>query len=158
MVATISGANIDGSDAKQLSEARPEAKYISPQWTPDGDYIVVTKVGTKTELVMHHVEGGSGITLSGSGDDERFWGVGVDAVTRWRTCILPRAGLEARHSSIAGEPLQLGTGDIERLTQGEGGGFRPVLSPDSRYWPMAIGLKRRQDSDCGIYRQVQIAG
>ena len=132
-------ANIDGSDAKQLSEAR-QAKYISPQWTPDGDYIVVTKVGTKTELVMHHVEGGSGITLSGSGDDERFWGVGVDVSPDGEHLYFAQ-GQGSRRNIPASQVSRysLETGDIEWLTQGEGGGFRPVLSPDGRY--MAYGTR-----------------
>ena len=71
-------ADINGADARQLSSER-QAGMISPQWSADGDYLIVTRVGTDTELVMFHIDGGSGVTLTGSGGNERFWGVGIEA-------------------------------------------------------------------------------
>ena len=59
-------ADINGEGARQLSSER-HASMISPQWSSDGDYVIVTRVGTDTELVMFHVDGGSGVTLMGSG-------------------------------------------------------------------------------------------
>lgn len=54
-------ANIDGTEARQLSSER-HAGMISPQWSSDGDYLIITRVATDTELVMFHVGGGSGVT------------------------------------------------------------------------------------------------
>ena len=38
-------ADINGDDARQLSSER-HAGMISPQWSSDGDYLIVTRVGT----------------------------------------------------------------------------------------------------------------
>ena len=54
----------DGRDTTQVTRGRDD-QYWSPEWTPDGRYIVVTKVGgTPTgKLWLFHVDGGSGIPL-----------------------------------------------------------------------------------------------
>ena len=126
-------ADITGADARQLSSER-HAGMISPQWSSDGDYIIVTRVGTDTELVMFHVDGGSGVTLTGSGGNERFWGVGVEASPDGEHLYFAK-GQGSRRDIPASQISRytFATGDIEPLTQGEGGAFRPVLSPDGRF-------------------------
>ncbi len=125
-------ANIDGTEARQLSSER-HAGMISPQWSSDGDYLIVTRVATDTELVMFHVDGGSGVTLTGSGGNERFWGVGVEISPDGEHLYFAE-GQGSRRDIPASQISRyaFATGDIEPLTQGEGGAFRPVLSPDGQ--------------------------
>ena len=125
-------ANIDGTDARQLSSER-HAGMISPQWSSNGNYLIVTRVATDTELVMFHVDGGSGVTLTGSGGNERFWGVGVETSPDGEHLYFAE-GQGSRRDIPASQISRyaFATGDIEPLTQGEGGAFRPVLSPDGQ--------------------------
>lgn len=126
-------ANIDGTGARKISD-ETQWGIISPEWTPDGDYIVVTKTAAQTEMTIYHVEGGSGVTLTGAGDNEKFWGVG--------TAISPNGKHLYFANRVNGNgPIRnfpaaqisrydMDTGMLEPVTQGEGGAFRPVISPD----------------------------
>src|SRR5215469_5278435 len=59
-------ANIDGSEPKQLSKD-PQGDFESPSWTPDGDYVLVSRkpdnVATH-EVWMYHIQGGTGIQVT----------------------------------------------------------------------------------------------
>jgi Tol biopolymer transport system component len=126
-------ANIDGSKPRKISDEK-QWGIISPAWTPDGDYIVVTKTATQTEMTMYHVDGGSGISLAGSGDDEKFWGVGADVSPDGRYLYFAKRqdgnGPARNFPSAQVVRYDMRSGELEQLTQGEGGGFRPAISPD----------------------------
>src|SRR6266567_5864126 len=52
----------DGTEPKQISKD-PNAEFASPNWTPDGQYILVSKAGfgiNTFEIWMYHIQGGSG--------------------------------------------------------------------------------------------------
>ena len=126
-------ANIDGSDARRISDEKHWG-IISPAWSADGNYIVVTKTAEKVQMTMYHVDGGSGVTLSGSGDDEKFWGVGAAPSNDGKYLYFAKrenSNGPARNFPAAQiSRYNLATGAIDQVTQGEGGGYRPVLSPD----------------------------
>ncbi|MFC1662288.1 TolB family protein, partial [Gemmatimonadota bacterium] len=52
-------ANADGTDARALTED-PRENYMSPVWTPDGEYVLATK---GTQLWLFHEDGGSGVQV-----------------------------------------------------------------------------------------------
>ncbi len=54
-------SNADGSDARQLTDTERQ-NYMSPVWTPDGDYIMATR---GTQQWLYHVGGGSGVQVTG---------------------------------------------------------------------------------------------
>lgn len=54
-------ANADGSDPRQLTDGERES-YMSPVWTPDGDYVMATK---GTQQWLFHQNGGSGVQVTG---------------------------------------------------------------------------------------------
>lgn len=54
-------ANADGSDPRQLTDGERQ-NYVSPEWTPDGDYIMVAK---GTQQWLYHKDGGSGVQVTG---------------------------------------------------------------------------------------------
>lgn len=56
----------DGSDARQLTDDERES-YMSPEWAPDGDYVMATKDGQQW---LYHVDGGSGVQVTGHDDDD----------------------------------------------------------------------------------------
>ena len=50
--------SIDGADTTQVTTGKGD-RYISPEWTPDGSYIVASK-GTTSKPWLYHVDGGLG--------------------------------------------------------------------------------------------------
>src|SRR5437867_6998819 len=56
----------DGTEPKQVSKD-PTSEFASPNWTPDGQYILVSKAsfGINTfEVWMYHIQGGSGVQIT----------------------------------------------------------------------------------------------
>lgn len=53
---------LDGKDTTQLTKGNNN-QYVSPEWTPDGQYVVASRSGGTfgvAKLWMFHVEGGNG--------------------------------------------------------------------------------------------------
>jgi WD40 repeat protein len=60
-------ANADGTGLHQLTHGR-EATYFSPEWTPDGQYIAVSRAGATggaEKIWLYHTAGGRGLELGG---------------------------------------------------------------------------------------------
>ena len=58
----------DGSGVKQVSKD-PNSEFVSPSWSPDGNYIFVSKAAFgigSSEVWMYHVNGGSGVQITKS--------------------------------------------------------------------------------------------
>lgn len=59
-------ANVDGSDPRQLSKDDDKVLFASPAWSPDGQYVYVSRSDADLgafKIWMYHVQGGSGIEL-----------------------------------------------------------------------------------------------
>ena len=54
-------ARADGTDPRQLTDTERE-NYMSPVWTPDGEYVMT---GKGTQLWLYHEDGGSGVQVTG---------------------------------------------------------------------------------------------
>ncbi|HSM59192.1 MAG TPA: amidohydrolase family protein [Longimicrobiales bacterium] len=54
-------SDADGSDARALTTSERES-YMSPVWTPDGEYVIA---GKGAQLWLWHVDGGSGAQITG---------------------------------------------------------------------------------------------
>ena len=134
----------DGTDLEQVTTGKSDL-YTSPEWTPDGAYIVASKtfspLGGAAKLWMYHVEGGSGTALFGSGDDDSAdrrlktlgaaFGPDVDRIYHARAegdweynAMLPRYQVAVYDRD---------TGESTTITSRYGGGFRPAVSPDGRW-------------------------
>ena len=148
-------ADRDGTNARPLTKGK-NTRYLSPEWTPDGKYIIVSRLGGTggTQLWLYHVDGGSGVNLTGSderrqlnplgaafGKDDRFVYYTERTATgsvynqmnfRWQL------GMYDRH-----------TGENFRMSDELGSAMRPVLSPDGRWlvyatrWDAQTGLRVR---------------
>ncbi|MCP4656183.1 MAG: amidohydrolase family protein [bacterium] len=132
-----------GGEPKKLSQDT-EADFASPSWTPDGSYVLVSRVGKGTvglrpfELWMYHVHGGSGVQITKSAGDrprrQRHNALGAVASPDGRFLYYTRRLGGAQYNATF--PMwQIGrrdrrTGDEDVLTQALGSAFRPVLSPD----------------------------
>jgi Tol biopolymer transport system component len=132
----------DGSDAKQISK-EASAEFASPSWSPDGNYVFVSKAGfgiNTFEIWMYHVQGGSGVQVTKAKAapttprDQRHNAVGVVASADGKYLYYAmRHGGFAYNAQL---PLwQIArrdrkTGDEDVLLQQLESSFRPVLSPD----------------------------
>lgn len=132
----------DGSEAKQISKDSA-GEFASPNWTPDGNYVLVSKAGfgiNTFEIWMYHVQGGSGVQITKAKPApttpraERHNAIGVVASADGKYLYYA-----VRHGGFAYNaqfPLwQIArrdrkTGDEDVLLQQFESSFRPVLSPD----------------------------
>src|SRR5215475_7909799 len=58
--------SLDKKDTVQLTKGNDNL-YVSPEWTPDGEYVVASKsggLGGVARLWMYNVEGGTGVQLA----------------------------------------------------------------------------------------------
>jgi len=152
-------ANADGSDAYGLTRGERQ-NYMSPIWTPDGEYVLATK---GTQLWLYHEDGGSGVQATGFredgapappahfgaafGDDARYvWvnlrgslsgGFETTFEDEWTTEFGPDHSI-GRSSTRQIGPYQIGvldreTGRVHVRTHEHEGAFRPMPSPDGRW-------------------------
>jgi Tol biopolymer transport system component len=134
----------DGSDAKQLSK-ETWSDFVSPSWTPDGSYVLVSKTTEALEtyeLWMYHVQGGSGVQITKAKTTptqprkERANALGVVASPDGKYLYYARrTGPFAYNAQF---PLwQIArrdrkTGDEDIVLEQLRSSFRPVLSPDGK--------------------------
>ena len=133
-------ARLDGSEPRKLSSEK-QVSLVSPDWTPDSQYVFVTHGGASPSLRSFHIEGGSGINLgktkSGDGASEGGGPVRLGAV------MSPDGRFLYFAQSVSGgnrrllprwqiARMDMTTGDVDPVTQEEGGAMRPALSPDGR--------------------------
>ncbi len=151
-------ANADGTDARALTRDN-RTNYMSPVWTPDGDYVLATK---GTQLWLYHEDGGSGVQVTGHREegapapaahigaafapDPRFvWvnlrgrlGGGLTAAVDDPDRLEYGPDHTGRSSARQVGPYQIGQLDRESgrvlvRTHEHEGAFRPVPSPDGRW-------------------------
>ena len=122
---------LDRKDTLQLTRGKTNT-YESPDFTPDGEYIVVTR---NQKLHLYHRTGGNGQQLIAQPANLRTLGAAVSPDGRW-IWHARRAGLWLYNTP--GGDYQLGTFDRETgeqatRTNRNGSAFRPTLSPDGRW-------------------------
>ncbi len=133
-------ANTDGSDPIPLSQ-ESQSLFVSPSWTPDGDYIVVTRLGPGSglwdrseEIWRYPVNGGAGVQISGSESKHFAMGPIASPDGRYlyyaRRSFRPWLDMDFRLPSSQIVRRDRTTGDEDVITEAPGSGLRPLLSPD----------------------------
>jgi Tol biopolymer transport system component/imidazolonepropionase-like amidohydrolase len=144
-------ANADGSGARQLTTGR-ENSYYSPEWTPDGEYIVVSRSNTFSgaeKLWLYHIDGGRGLDLSGNAPPAlRMFGAAFGSDPRY-VWYSQRNGFWSYNAILP--QYQIGVYDRETGTRTTmsaryGSAFRPALSSDGKW--LAYGS--RHDAETGL--------
>jgi Tol biopolymer transport system component/imidazolonepropionase-like amidohydrolase len=143
----------DGKNPRSVYNDKTQ-RALSPVWTPDGNYIVVQRQGTRPgmgspfgwSLVMYHKDGGAGIALVGDDKNPGWHSVSGDGKYLYfdvQTCSpLPFGHTDPMLGCAQIQRMNLSTRKIEELTGGaaeqqdrgtSGGGIAPEVSPDGRY-------------------------
>jgi Tol biopolymer transport system component len=135
-------ARTDGSEPRKLSKGE-QAEFASPNWTSDGEYVIVSRTGwglRTFELWLYHVKGGSGVQLTkakpkpDTPNSQRHNAIGAVFSSDGRYLYYARksGGFQYNLSfplwQIARRDMV--TGDEDVLTQAEGSAIRPLISPD----------------------------
>ena len=140
----------DASDTVQVTEGKKN-QFHSPEWTPDGEYVVVSGAqgfGPPPKLKLYHVEGGSGITLVEEPEELRMSGPAFGPEGR-RIWYAARQGLWEYNADLPQYQLQVydrETGKRYTRTSRYGSAFRPTVSPDGRW--LVYGT--RHDAETGL--------
>ena len=143
-------AKADGADPKAITKDR-KTMYLTPSWTPDGNYIIVSKsdqsIGTFYPF-MYHKDGGSGVSigppappLPGPGQQgpppaPRMNFMGLTASPDGKYIYFSQR--QGAFNYNAQFPIwqvfrfDRETSEISRLTNSQGSAMRPLLSPDGK--------------------------
>ena len=139
----------DGSDKRKLSDEK-QFGLISPAWMPDSQRIIVTRTAVKPEFTMYHIDGGAGVTLSGADAEEKFWGVGASVSPDGRFLYFSQEvdsnGPVEDFPAAQVSRYEFAGGAVDQITRAEGGGLRPVVSPDGTL----LAYATRDDGQTGI--------
>jgi len=138
-----------GGEPRALTTGQ-DVTYLSPEWTPDGNYVVVAK-STLTGLEkiwLYHVKGGRGLEMAGGPPGLRMMGPTVGPNPRY-VWFAQRQG--AWQYNALFPQYQIAVYDRENGTRTTmssryGSAFRPALSPDGKW--LAYGS--RHDAETGL--------
>jgi Tol biopolymer transport system component len=130
--------SLDKKDTVQLTKGNDNL-YVSPEWTPDGEYIVASKsggLGGAARLWMYNVDGGTGVQLAqGVNPQQKMVGAafGKDGRYIWYAA---RQG-DWQYNAV-GPQYELYIYDrenskISQMSTRFGSAFRPALSPDGKW-------------------------
>jgi len=123
--------------------------YSSPEWTPDGDYVVATKsFGRRGKLWMWHVDGGTGIQLidepanvktigAAFGPDDRYIWFARRTGDWQYNAIFPQYQISYYDRE---------TGEQVTRTSRYGSAVRPTLSPDGKW----LAYATRFETETGL--------
>lgn len=128
--------SLDKKDTVQISRGKSNS-YESPEWTPDGKYVLVTR---NQKLHMFHADGGSGQRLipappQGTPDVLRQMGAAFGKDDRYLWYAQRRGGW-IYNTAMSDYQLYMydrSTGESSVRSFRYGSAFRPTLSPDGRW-------------------------
>jgi Tol biopolymer transport system component len=134
---------IDGTEPKQLSKD-PQGDFESPSWTPDGEYVLVSRKPDNAlhEVWMYNIQGGTGVQVSKSSPkpdtppQQRLRALGAIATADGKYFYYARRTGNFTYNATF--PIwqvvrrDRNTGDEDVITSAPGSAFRPVISPDGK--------------------------
>jgi len=131
---------LDGKDTVQVTKGN-DNMYVSPEWAPDGKYVVASKSGTlfgTAKLWMYHIDGGNGIALTSQPAAPAQLKMLGAAFGRDPRYIWFAARFGDWQYNALGPQYQLYVWDKEngktsQMSTRFGSAFRPALSPDGKY-------------------------
>jgi len=150
----------DGQNPKPVTKG-PKSLFASPSWTPDGNYILVSKTSGlgANAIWIYHKDGGSGIELiksrtatgpptPGEPPAKNSLGAVTAPDGRWVFFAQRNSSFTYNVTSAPWQVMRFDreTGEATRVTGAQGGGMRPLLSPDGKWLVYAT----RHDTKTGL--------
>jgi Tol biopolymer transport system component len=129
--------SLDRGDTVQITEGKTQ-RYQSPAWTPDGEYVVVSKSGIRSgtdKLWLYHVDGGAGIPLFEKPERLRALGAEISPDGRY-IWFAQREGSWEYNAQFPQYQLAVydrESGERYVRTSRYGSAFRPTISPDGKW-------------------------
>lgn len=129
--------SIDKKDTTQLTKDKT-ALFHSPVWTPDGKYVIASKVNGGlgvSQPWMYHIDGGSGTQLIDKPENAKFMGAAFGNDPRY-VWFAQRTGSWQYNAMLPQYQLIIydrETGKTYAQTAIYGSAFRPTLSPDGQW-------------------------
>lgn len=138
--------DLNGENSRQVSDESFRL-LNSPNWSPDGRFIVARKHFTKHrslgtgEIWMYHFNGGKGVQLTKKTNDQKDLGEPIFSAdgrfVYYSLDATPGAFFEYNKDPNPGiyeiQRLNLEDGEIETVISGPGGAIRPTPSPDGKF-------------------------
>jgi Tol biopolymer transport system component len=143
-------ADANGTNPRQISKGIGD-DFRSPEWTPDGQYIIVSRArpfAGLEKLWMYHIDGGTGLELVGGAGGLRMMGAAFGPNGRY-VWYHERFGSWQYNAQMPQYQLRVydrETGTVTPMTARYGSAFRPALSPDGKWLTYAS----RQDAETGL--------
>jgi len=143
---------MESGDTAQVTKSKGDT-WVSPDWTPDGEYIVASKGVTRLGLVtlwMGHVDGGSGKVLRDEPDQLKTLGAAVSPDGRyiWHAQRMGSWVYNAQFPQYQLAVYDRETGGSFARTSRYGSAFRPTLSPNGRW--LVYGTRHESQSGLRI--------
>lgn len=144
---------LDKRDTTQLTQGNG-SQYISPEWSPDGKYIVVARGGgtfPASKLHLLPVDGGAGFPLiPPTPQNAQFKTLGPTFSPDGRYVWFAGRSGDWHYNAIFPQ-YQIGrydreTGTLTQLTSRYGSAFRPAVSPDGKWLTYAS----RHEANTGL--------
>jgi Tol biopolymer transport system component len=127
-------------EPRQLTDSK-DTVFVSPEWTPDGKGIVVSRTSvvrnSLMELLFYPLAGGTPTSLV-NGEEHGLTAVGAAFGPDSKQVYFAQKPKEQQNYFPQIGQYQLAvldrdSGDVSPLSNTQGGGLRPVLSPDGRW-------------------------
>ncbi len=144
---------LDKTDTTQVSRGNSNL-FLSPEWTPDGDFIVVSRsggLGGAAQLFMYHAERGSPLAFGGGSPALKRVGAAFspDGQHVWYAAAPGDWQYNARLPRYQLYRYDRETGVHTGMTNRYGSAFRPAISPDGRW--LVYGT--RYNADTGLRKR-----
>ena len=130
-------SNADGTGIRRLTYGN-QGSYVSPEWMPDGKYIVASGAAGgfgQMRLTMYDLAGGTGVALTRAPGRTYYYGAAPAPGGRY---IYYASRLGPWQYNAEMPQVQIGvydreTGSTTALTSRLGSGMRPAISPDGKW-------------------------
>lgn len=143
----------DGKNPRPVDIDKTQ-RLLSPVWTPDGNYIIVQRQGTRPgvgspfswSLVMHHKSGGAGVALVNADTSPGWHSISADGKYLYFDVSIcnpvPFGHTDPMLGCLQIRRMNLQTRKVEEITGGKfeqedhptsGGAVAPEVSPDGRF-------------------------
>ncbi len=142
--------SVDGRDTVSVTRGVASA-YLSPDWTPDGEYIVVSRqapLAGLEKIWLYSVRGGTGLEMVAGPPGARMMGpaFGKDPRYVWYAVRFGAWQYNAVFPQFQLEVYDRDNGTRTTMSSRYGSAFRPALSPDGKW--LAYGT--RHDAETGL--------